>query len=242
MSGHSKWSTIKNKKGKTDAIRGKIFTKLAKAIAVAAREGGPDPDANARLRDAITKAKGNNMPNDNIDRAIKKGAGELGGSNYETISYEGYGPAGVAVIVEALTDNKNRTAADVRHAFDKNGGNLGTTGCVSFIFDKKGQIMIEKDNSIDEDELMMLVLEAGAEDMNIEEEGYEIITDEVNFHKVCEALESEKIPFASATIAMIPNTYTKLSEDDQKKMQKMLDMFDDNDDIQDVYHNWEEEE
>jgi len=239
MSGHSKWSTIKNKKGKADAIRGKIFTKLGKAIAVAAKDGG-DPEINAKLRDAITKAKINNMPNDNIDRAVKKGAGDLSGNNYETIIYEGYGPAGVAVIVEALTDNKNRTAADVRHAFDKNGGNLGTTGCVSFIFDKKGQIMIEKDVSIDEDELMMIALEAGAEDINSEEEGFEIITDEVNFQAVCKTLEKENIKFASAEITMIPNTYSKLSAEDEKKMQKMLDMFDDNEDIQEVYHNWEE--
>jgi len=176
----------------------------------------------------------------NIDRAVKKGAGDLSGNNYETIIYEGYGPAGVAVIVEALTDNKNRTAADVRHAFDKNGGNLGTTGCVSFIFDKKGQIMIEKDVSIDEDELMMIALEAGAEYINSEEEGFEIITDEVNFQAVCKTLEKENIKFASAEITMIPNTYSKLSAEDEKKMQKMLDMFDDNEDIQEVYHNWEE--
>ncbi|MPW27056.1 YebC/PmpR family DNA-binding transcriptional regulator [Alkalibaculum sp. M08DMB] len=240
MSGHSKWSTIKNKKGKADAIRGKIFTKLAKAIAVAAKEGGSDPESNAKLRDAITKAKINNMPNDNIDRAVKKGAGDLSGNNYETITYEGYGPAGVAVVVEALTDNKNRTAADIRHAFDKNGGNLGTTGCVSFIFEKKGQIMIEKGDSVDEDELMMLSLEAGAEDMNSEEEGYEIITDEMNFQAVYDSLEKENIKIASAELAMIPNTYTELSEQDEKKMQKMLDMFDDNEDIQEVYHNWDE--
>lgn len=242
MSGHSKWSTIKNKKGKADAIRGKIFTKLGKAIAVAAKEGGADPETNAKLRDAITKAKINNMPNDNIDRAVKKGAGDLSGNNFETIIYEGYGPAGVAVVVEALTDNKKRTAADVRHAFDKNGGNLGTMGCVSFMFEKKGQIMIEKDAAIDEDELMMLALEVGAEDMRAEEEGYEIITDEANFQVVCNALEKENIKFASAEVAMIPTTYSKLSAEDEKKMQKMLDMFDDNEDIQEVYHNWEEEE
>ena len=241
MSGHSKWSTIKNKKGKADAARGKVFTKLAKAISVAAKEGGPDPELNAKLRDAITKAKGNNMPNDNIDRAIKKGAGELGGNSYETITYEGYGPAGVAVIVEALTDNKNRTAADVRHAFDKNGGNLGTNGCVSFMFEKKGQIMIAKTSDIDEDELMMVALDAGAEDMMIEEEGYEVITDVDNFQGVVEALENANYKFESSEITMIPNTFTKLSQDDAKKMQKMLDMFDDNEDVQDIYHNWEEE-
>lgn len=241
MSGHSKWSTIKNKKGKADAARGKVFTKLAKAISVAAKEGGPDPELNAKLRDAITKAKGNNMPNDNIDRAVKKGAGELGGSNYETITYEGYGPAGVAVIVEALTDNKNRTAADVRHAFDKNSGNLGTTGCVAFMFEKKGQIMIEKTSSIDEDELMMVALDAGAEDMITEEEGFEVVTDVNHFQSVVDALENANYTFESSEITMIPNTLAKLSEADGKKMQKMLDMFDDNEDVQDVYHNWEEE-
>lgn len=242
MSGHSKWSTIKHKKGKQDAIRGKIFTKLAKAIAVAAKEGGQDPDLNSRLKDAVLKAKSNNMPNDNIDRAIKKGSGELSGANYEEIIYEGYGPNGVAVIINALTDNKNRTASDVRHAFDKNGGNLGTTGCVSFMFEKKGLIMIEDSNLIDEEELMMLALEAGAEDFNIEEEGYEIITLQEDFQNVCSALENENIKFASAEITMIPTTYTKLSQEDEKKMQKMIDMFDDNDDIQEVYHNWDMEE
>lgn len=241
MSGHSKWSTIKNKKGKADAARGKVFTKLARAISVAAKEAGPDPELNAKLRDAITKAKGNNMPNDNIDRAIKKGAGELGGNNYETITYEGYGPAGVAVILEALTDNKNRTAADVRHAFDKNGGNLGTSGCVSFMFEKKGQIMIAKTSDIDEDELMMLALDAGAEDMLVEEEGYEVITDVDNFQAVVDALENANYKFEFSEITMIPNTFTKLSPDDGKRMQKMLDMFEDNEDLQDVYHNWDEE-
>ncbi|NTW72093.1 MAG: YebC/PmpR family DNA-binding transcriptional regulator [Eubacteriaceae bacterium] len=242
MSGHSKWSTIKNKKGKADAIRGKIYTKMAKAIAVAVKEGGSSPDMNARLRDAITKAKANNMPNENIDRAIKKGAGELGSSNYEEIIYEGYGPSGIAVIVQSLTDNKNRTAGDVRHAFDKNGGNLGTTGCVSFMFEKKGQIMIEKDDSVDEDEIMMIALEAGAEDVSAEEEGYEIITSPEDFQKVYDALDGEGFKFASAEVAMIPTTYSKLSPEDEKKMNKMLDMFDDNDDIQEVYHNWEEED
>lgn len=241
MAGHSKWANIKNKKSKADAARGKIFTKLARAISVAAKQGGPDPDLNPALRDAIAKAKSNNMPNDNIERAIKKGAGELTGDNYETIVYEGYGPGGVAVIVEALTDNKNRTAADVRHAFDKNGGNLGTSGCVSFMFEKKGQIMIERSEEIDEDELMMLALDSGAEDVIVDEEGFEIFTDEENFHSVREALEKEGYTFASSEVAMIPNTYTKLSKEDSEKMQKLLDMFEDNDDVQEVYHNWEEE-
>ncbi|MBF7095897.1 YebC/PmpR family DNA-binding transcriptional regulator [Alkalibacter mobilis] len=241
MSGHSKWSTIKHKKGKADAIRGKIYTKLSKAIAVAVKEGGSDPEMNARLRDAVAKAKAANMPNDNIDRAIKKGSGELGSTNYEEITYEGYGPGGVAVIVQALTENKNRTAGDVRHAFDKNGGNLGTTGCVSFMFEKKGQIMIENDGESDEDELMMVALEAGASDINVEDEGYEIITEPEDFDKVYSALDKKGYAFASAEVAMIPTTYSKLNQDDEKKMNKMLDMFDDNDDIQEVYHNWEEE-
>lgn len=171
MSGHSKWSNIKNRKGKQDAVKGKIFTKMAKLIAVAAREGGGDPEMNAKLRDAIAKAKAANMPNDNVDRAVKKGTGELGDAIFEEITYEGYGPGGVAVIVSALTDNKNRTAADVRHAFDKNGGNLGTNGCVGFLFTKSGRIMVEKSDAIDEDELMMLALDAGAEDMEVAEDG-----------------------------------------------------------------------
>lgn len=241
MSGHSKWSTIKHKKGKADAARGKVYTKLSKAIAVAVKEGGSDPEMNAKLRDAVAKAKASNMPNDNIDRAIKKGSGELGSANYEEITYEGYGPGGVAVIVQALTENKNRTAGDVRHAFDKNGGNLGTSGCVSFIFEKKGQIMIEKSDDVDEDELMLLAIDAGAEDMMVEDEGYEILTDPDSFNGVYKELEEAGYSFASAEVAMIPNTTTALSEEDEKKMQKMLDMFDDNDDIQEVYHNWDEE-
>lgn len=241
MAGHSKWANIKHKKGKADAARGKIYTKLSKAIAVAVKEGGSDPEMNSRLRDAVTKAKANNMPNDNIDRAIKKGAGELGSSNYEEITYEGYGPGGVAVIVQALTENKNRTAGDVRHTFDKNGGNLGTSGCVSFIFEKKGQIMIEKNEDVDEDELMMIALDAGAQDINVEAEGFEVVTEPEEFQNVCDALNKGGYAFASAEIAMIPTTYSKLSEEDEKKMNKMLDMFDDNDDIQEVYHNWEEE-
>src|SRR5690554_5215494 len=191
MAGHSKWANIKHRKGKQDAARGKIFTKFGKALAVAAKEGGSDPENNAKLRDIIAKAKSQNMPNDNIERAIKKGAGELGGNNYEEIIYEGYGPGGVAVIVEALTDNKNRTAGDVRYIFDKNGGNLGTTGCVAFLFERKGQIMIEKNDDIDEEELMMTALEAGAEDFVTEDEGYEIITDPNDFGLVRETLEKE---------------------------------------------------
>ncbi|RBP46618.1 YebC/PmpR family DNA-binding transcriptional regulator [Garciella nitratireducens] len=239
MAGHSKWANIKHKKGKQDAVKGKIFTKFAKAIAVAAKEGGADPDNNAKLRDIIAKAKAQNMPNDNIERAIKKGAGELEGSHYEEIIYEGYGPGGVAVIVETLTDNKNRTAGDVRHIFDKNGGNLGTSGCVSFLFKRKGQLMIEKDENVDEDKLMLLAIDAGAEDFIVEEEGYEIITDPNDFGEVREALESENINFVSAEIAMIPTTQVALSAEDVKKMQKMLDMFEEHDDVQEVYHNWD---
>ncbi len=241
MSGHSKWANIKNRKGKQDAAKGKIFTKMAKYIAVAAREGGSDPEMNARLRDAVAKAKAANMPNDNIDRAIKKGAGELQGAVYEEITYEGYGPSGVAVIVQCLTDNKNRTAADVRHAFDKNGGNLGTSGCVGFMFTKKGRIMIEKSDEIDEDELMMMALDAGAEDMETSEDGYEISTAPEDFSAVIEALKENNIEVLSGEVAMIPSTETALGEEDKKKMEKMLDMFDDNDDVQEVWHNWNEE-
>ena len=241
MSGHSKWANIKNRKGKQDAAKGKIFTKMAKYIAVAAREGGSDPEMNAKLRDAVAKAKAANMPNDNIDRAIKKGAGELQGAVYEEITYEGYGPSGVAVIVQCLTDNKNRTAADVRHAFDKNGGNLGTSGCVGFMFTKKGRILVEKSDAVDEEELMMTALDAGAEDMESSEDGYEISTAPEDFSAVIEALKDNNIEVLSGEVAMIPSTETSLSEDDAKKMEKMLDMFDDNDDVQEVWHNWNEE-
>ncbi|MDI3535747.1 MAG: hypothetical protein PWP16_685 [Eubacteriaceae bacterium] len=239
MSGHSKWSTIKHKKGKADAKRGQIFTKLAKYIAVAAREGGSDPDMNAKLKEAVAKAKAANMPNDNIDRAIKKGAGELQGDTYEEIIYEGYGPGGVAVIVEALTDNKNRTAGDVRHAFDKNGGNLGTSGCVSFIFTKKGQILIETSDGIDEDTLMMAALEAGAEDFEASEDGFEITTEPEQFGQVCDALKEQGYELISAEIAMIASTDANLeTAEDIKKMNRMIDMFDDNEDVQAVWHNW----
>lgn len=238
MSGHSKWSTIKHKKGKADAKRGQIFTKLAKYIAVASREGGGDPDMNAKLKEAIIKAKAANMPNDNIDRAVKKGAGELQGSVYEEIIYEGYGPGGVAVIVETLTDNKNRTAGDVRHAFDKNGGNLGTTGCVGFLFTKKGQIMIEKSEGIDEEALMMTALDSGAEDVEASDEGFEITTEPLDFGQVSEALRDAGYDLVSAEIAMIPATEIELPPGDVKKMLKLIDMFDENEDVQEVWHNW----
>ena len=239
MSGHSKWSTIKHKKGKADAKRGQIFTKLAKYIAVASREGGSDPEMNAKLKEAIVKAKAANMPNDNIDRAVKKGAGELQGSVYEEITYEGYGPGGVAVIIETLTDNKNRTAGDVRHALDKNGGNLGTSGCVGFLFTKKGQIFIEKTDDIDEEALMMIALDAGAEDIETADEGFEISTEPADFGAVCEILKKEGYELASAEIAMIPATEVELTDATEiKKMLKMIDMFDDNEDVQAVWHNW----
>ncbi|EYE89609.1 transcriptional regulator [Fervidicella metallireducens AeB] len=239
MSGHSKWANIKHKKGKQDALRGKIFTKIGKEIAVAVKEGGANPESNSRLRDAIAKAKANNMPSDNIKRAIQRASGELGNVNYETIVYEGYGISGVAVIVECLTENKNRTAGDIRHAFDKFGGNMGTTGCVSFMFDKKGLIIVEKDDSIDEDELMMMALDAGAEDFSSEEDAYEIITSPEDFSSVREALEAQGINFAQAEISMIPTTYTKLDNESAVKFEKMIDMMEDNDDVQNVWHNAE---
>jgi len=240
MAGHSKWANIKHKKGREDAKKGKLFSKLSKMISVAAREGGDDPDMNSELRLTIQKAKDNNMPNDNIERAIKRGTGDLDGVSYERFVYEGYGPGGVAVIVEAATDNRNRTAADVRHYFDKFGGNLGTTGCVSFMFDKKGLILIDKSVDKSEDELMMEALEAGAEDFNVDEEYYEIITDFGDFSNVREALEKSQVEFESADLEMIPQTTTKLTDDKQiELMEKLIDHLEDLDDVQKVYHNWE---
>ncbi len=243
MSGHSKWATIKHKKGKTDAKRGKIFTKLGREIAVAVKAGGPDPNANAKLRDVIAKAKSENMPNDTIDRSIKKAAGEVDATNFEEIAYEGYGPGGVAVIVEALTDNRNRTAGDVRHYFDKFGGNLGTSGCVSFMFDKKGVILVEKAEKINEDELMMQAIEAGAEDFNTEDEYYEILTEQSDFSAVREALEASGYEFMSAEVSMLPQTMTKLTDEKQVTfMEKLVDSLEDLDDVQNIYHNWEQDE
>jgi YebC/PmpR family DNA-binding regulatory protein len=242
MAGHSKFANIKHKKAKNDAQKGKIFTKLGREIAVAVKSGGPDPAVNRRLSDVIAKAKSNNMPNDTIMRSIKKAAGEDASVNYEYITYEGYGPNGVAVIVETLTDNKNRTAANVRAAFSKGNGNMGTTGCVSFMFDKKGQIVIEKEAvDIEEDELMMLAIEAGADDFEAEEEGYTITTSPETFSDVYEALEKSGIEMASAEIAMIPQTYVDLTGDaDIKAMNKMLDLLEEDDDVQEIYHNWNE--
>lgn len=238
MSGHSKWHNIQNKKGKADAKRGKIFTKLGKEIVIAVKNGGPVPDNNPRLRDVIAKAKAANMPNDTITRSIKKASGELSGVNYEKIVYEGYGPSGVAVIVETLTDNKNRSAGNVRSAFTKGGGNMGATGCVSFMFQEKGEIVIEKEDK-DEDEIMMLALDAGAEDFQSEEEVFIVTTTPEDFGTVREALEAEGIEFLEADVKMIPDTYTEINEDDAKKFQKMLDLLEDDDDVQEVYHNAE---
>lgn len=243
MSGHSKWATIKRKKEATDNKRGKIFTKIGRELAVAVKMGGADINMNSRLRDVVAKAKANNMPNDNIMRAIKKAAGEGSGVNYEDMVYEGYGVAGVAVIVEALTDNKNRTAGEVRHAFDKNGGSLGATGCVSWMFDRKGQIVIEsEDGEIDEEELMMCALDAGAEDFSGEEGVYEIITAPEDFTTVCDALSGAGYTFASAETTLIPQTTVELNEEQRSKVEKMIDMLEDNDDVQNVYHNAELDE
>lgn len=238
MSGHSKWSNIKHKKEKSDNQRAKIFTKLGREISVIVKAGGADPESNTKLRDAILKARSNNMPNDNIQRCIKKAAGETGGDNYEEIVYEGYGPSGVAVIVETLTDNRNRTAADMRHYFDKCGGNLGQTGCVTFMFDKKGIIIVNGEGA-DEDQLMMDALDAGADDFSAEDDGYfEVSTDPDVFGAVCAALEEKGYKIESAEILRVPQTTVTLtSEDDLKNMTKLIDMLDDNDDVQNVFHN-----
>jgi len=238
MSGHSKWSTIKRKKGANDAQRAKIFTKIAREILVAVKAGGPDPDNNSSLKDAISKARAANMPNDNITRTIKKASGSTDGDNYENITYEGYGPNGVAVIVNTLTDNRNRTAANVRHYFDKFGGNMGTTGCVSFMFDEKGVIIIENDD-IDEDEITMAALEAGADDISVEEDCIEITTAPEDFHTVRDALE-EKYTISSAEVSMVPQTMTTLTDEKQiQMMTKMLENLEDDDDVQNVYHSWD---
>ena len=241
MSGHSKWHNIANKKGKADARRANIFTKLGRYIMVAAREGGGDPDYNPSLKAAIDKAKAENMPNDNIERAIKKGTGELGGAAFEEIMYEGYGPSGVAIIVSCLTDNKNRTASDVRHAFDKGGGNLGQTGSVSFMFDRKGVIGIERVDSIDEDELTMTAIDLGAEDFESSDNGFEITTSPEEFNNVRNGLEEAGYTFAMAEISYVAQNNVSLTdEDDIKKMNKIIDLLEESDDVQEVYHNWEE--
>ena len=243
MSGHSKFANIKHKKEKNDAAKGKIFTIIGREIAVAVKEGGADPANNSRLRDVIAKAKANNMPNDTIDRGIKKAAGDAGNINYEQVTYEGYGPSGTAIIVQALTDNKNRTAANVRNAFTKGHGNVGTQGCVSYMFDKKGQIIIAKEDcSMDADDLMMMALDAGAEDFNEEEDSFEVLTDPDSFSEVREALDKEGIVMASAEVTMIPQNYVTLtSDEDIKNITRTLDLLDEDDDVQEVYHNWDEE-
>lgn len=240
MAGHSKWANIKHRKGRQDAKRAKIFTKLARAITVAVKEGGDDPEYNAALAAAVDKAKAENMPNDNIDRAIKKGSGDLDGASFEEISYEGYGPNGVAVMVKCLTDNKNRTAADVRHYFSKHGGNLGATGCVSFMFDRKGILIIDRKENMDEDEMMMQALEAGAEDFEADDEYFEITTTPEDFSAVKDALKGMGYEFSTAEVSFIPQNQTKLdSKEDIKNMTKLIDALEDNDDVQDVYHNWD---
>ena len=242
MSGHSKFANIKHKKEKNDAAKGKIFTIIGREIAIAVKEGGPDPANNSKLRDVIAKAKSNNMPNDTIERGIKKAAGDTNNVNYEQVTYEGYGPSGTAIIVKALTDNKNRTAANVRNAFTKGYGSIGTQGCVSYMFDEKGQIIIAKEDcGMDADDLMMLALDAGADDFAEEEDSFEILTAPENFSGVREALEQEQILMADAQVTMLPQTYVTLSEEaDLNNIQKILDLLDEDDDVQEVFHNWDE--
>ena len=242
MSGHCKFANIKHKKEKNDAAKGKIFTIIGREIAIAVKEGGADPANNSKLRDVIAKAKANNMPNDTIERGIKKAAGDGDSVNYVQVTYEGYGPSGTAIIVDALTDNKNRTAANVRNAFTKGQGNIGTQGCVSYLFDQKGQIIIAKEDcNMDADDLMMMALDAGAEDFSEEEDSFEVITAPDDFSAVREALEAENIPMASAEVTMIPQTYVSLTDEkDINNIQRILDLLDEDDDVQEVYHNWEE--
>lgn len=242
MSGHSKFANIKHKKEKNDAAKGKIFTIIGREIAVAVKEGGPDVNNNFKLAAVVAKAKANNMPNDTIERGIKKAAGDAGNVNYEYVTYEGYGPSGIAIIVDALTDNKNRTAANVRSAFTKGHGNIGTQGCVSFMFDKKGQIIVDKEEyDGDGDDLMMTALDAGAEDFSEEEDSYEILTDPDTFEDVRAALEEAGVKAASAEVTMIPQNYVELTDEaDIKNLQRTLDLLDDDDDVQAVYTNWDE--
>lgn len=242
MSGHSKFANIKHKKEKNDKARGKIFTIIGREIAIAVKEGGPDPANNSKLRDVIAKAKSNNMPNDTIERGIKKAAGDTNTVNYEQVTYEGYGPSGTAIIVRALTDNKNRTAANVRNAFTKGSGSIGTQGCVSYMFDEKGQIILAKEDcGMEADDLMMLALDAGADDFSEEEDSFEILTAPESFSQVREALEKEGLSLASAEQTMLPQTYVTLSgEADLNNIQKILDLLDEDDDVQEVFHNWDE--
>lgn len=241
MSGHSKWNNIKNKKEKSDAQKGKIFTKLGREILVAVKEGGPDPSANSKLKDVVAKCKANNMPNDTIERSIKKAAGDGNAANYEDIVYEGYGPNGVAIIIEAMTDNRNRTAADVRHILDKFGGNLGTTGSVSWMFDKKGVIVIERKScKLSEEDLMMEALELGADNFEGDDEFYEITSTPEDFSNLREQLETKGIEFVEAEVKMVPQTYMTLDEESTKKMELIIEKMEDLDDVQEIWHNWEE--
>ncbi len=241
MSGHSKWHNIQAKKGKADAARGKVFTKLGRELLIAVKQGGPDPSGNSKLKDVIAKCKAANMPNDTINSAIKRASGAGNNENYEEITYEGYGPSGVAIIVNATTDNRNRTAADVRHVFDKAGGSLGTTGCVSYMFNRKGVIVIEKASTeMSEDDLMMLSLECGAEDFSADEEIYEITTSPEDFSKVREALEQKGLTFVEADVQMVPTTYVDLDEKDAEKMERLVERLEELDDVSEVFHNWNE--
>lgn len=239
MSGHSKWANIKNKKAKMDAQKGKIYTRFSKLIIVAVREGGPDPNSNSKLKDVIEKAKQVNMPNENIERAIKRATGELSGADYEEIMYEGYGPSGVAILVDATTDNRNRTAGEMRHIFDKHGGNLGETGCVAWMFEKKGLIIIEKDDSTDVEEIMMLAIDAGAEDVDEQEDAIEVTTSVENFAAVKDALEKNGIKIFSADLSYIPKTTLSLSESECEKVERLIEALEDHDDVQNVYTNYE---
>ena len=240
MSGHSKWHNIQAKKGKADAQRGAIFTKIGREIAIAVREGGANPESNGKLRDVIAKAKANNMPNDNIQRSIKKASGELSNVVYEEITYEGYAPGGVAIIVDTISDNRNRTASDIRHCFAKYGGNMGTTGSVGFMFDTRGVLVVERTPGMDEDELMMMALDAGAEDVRPDEDVVEILTDPNEFSKVREALEQQGLTFLSAEVQKIPQNTVEVTDPETiEKIQKMLDLLEESDDVQNVYHNAE---
>ena len=243
MSGHSKFAKIKHKKEKNDAAKGKIFTIIGREIAVAVKEGGPDPSNNFKLAKVISKAKANNMPNETIERGIKKAAGDLGNVNFQYNTYEGYGPGGIAIIVDTLTDNLNRTAANVRSAFTKGNGSIGTPGCVSFMFDKKGQIIIDKEDcDLSADDLMMIVLDAGADDIREEEDSFEILTAEEDFDAVEKALKDEGIALASSEVTMIPQNYVKVTDETIiKQIRRILDILDDDDDVQAVYHNWDED-
>ena len=241
MSGHSKWHNIQAKKGKADAERGRVFTKLGREILVAVKQGGPDPESNSKLRDVISKCKANNMPNDTIKNSIKKASGEGSAGSYEELQYEGYGPSGVAVIVKASTNNKNRTAADVRHVFDKSGGNLGTTGCVSYMFENKGVLVVEIEGCpLSEDDLMLLAIDSGAEDFEADEAVYQITTSPADFSTVLEKLQENNIIFLEAGVQMVPSTYVTLDEKNAEKMQRLIDNLEDLDDVLEVFHNWDE--